>query len=577
MDRWTICNKTADFESIKSEFGVSDIMARLLVNRGLTDHETIRTFISPSKEDLHSPHLLMNMDGAAELLLQKIEEGRRIRVVGDYDVDGIMATYILNDALNLSGADADWYIPHRIRDGYGLNEEIIRKAAEDGVDTVVTCDNGIAAVAASLEAERLGLTLIVTDHHEIPGVLPHAAFIVDPKQEEDTYPCPEICGAVVAAKLAQVLFEKKGIDADIMRYIEFMAMATICDVVPLYGENRVIAKIGTEALKTTSNPGLSALLDETAIDRDTLGEYHIGFILGPCFNATGRIDDAGLAFSLLSAKSAEEAAAIAHECRELNDERKIMTLEQENVAVELLGPAGDIKDKVIVLELPDCHESILGIIAGRIKERYNRPAIIVTASGEAYKGSARSIPAYNMFEELTKCQRYLVRFGGHPMAAGLTLEKDKLDEFRQALNEACTLTEADMCRKILIDMEVSFNLFTEDVVNEIEGLAPFGAGNASPLFAERGLKCRSIKYIGKENNFLRFRLINSFGHEFTATCFSDAGSIISQLTDKYGKEEIDRALTGGTNHISLTVAYVPKINVYRDTRDIQMNIKNIKL
>jgi single-stranded-DNA-specific exonuclease len=339
----------------------------------------------------------------------------------------------------------------------------------------------------------------------------------------------------------------------------------------------VIAKIGTEALKTTSNPGLSALLDETAIDRDTLGEYHIGFILGPCFNATGRIDDAGLAFSLLSAKSAEEAAAIAHECRELNDERKVMTLEQENVAVELLGPAEDIKDKVIVLELPDCHESILGIIAGRIKERYNRPAIIVTASGEAYKGSARSIPAYNMFEELTKCQRYLVRFGGHPMAAGLTLEKDKLEEFRQALNEACTLTEADMCRKILIDMEVSFNLFTEDVVNEIEGLAPFGAGNASPLFAERGLKCRSIKYIGKENNFLRFRLINSFGHEFTATCFSDAGSIISQLTDKYGKEEIDRALTGGTNHISLTVAYVPKINVYRDTRDIQMNIKNIKL
>ena len=577
MDRWTICNKTADFESIKSEFGVSDIMARLLVNRGLTDHETIRTFISPSKEDLHSPHLMMNMDGAAELLLQKIEEGRRIRVVGDYDVDGIMATYILNDALNLSGADADWYIPHRIRDGYGLNEEIIRKAAEDGVDTVVTCDNGIAAVAASLEAEKLGLTLIVTDHHEIPEELPHAAFIVDPKQDEDTYPCPEICGAVVAAKLAQVLFEKKGIDADIMRYIEFMAMATICDVVPLYGENRVIAKIGTEALKTTSNPGLSALLDETGIDRDTLGEYHIGFILGPCFNATGRIDDAGLAFSLLSTKSAEEAAAIAHECRELNDERKVMTAEQENVAVELLGPAGDIKDKVIVLELPDCHESILGIIAGRIKERYNRPAIVVTASGEAYKGSARSIPAYNMFEELTKCQRYLVRFGGHPMAAGLTLEKDKLEEFRQALNEACTLTEADMCRKILIDMEVSFNLFTEDVVNEIEGLAPFGAGNASPLFAERGLKCRSIKYIGKENNFLRFRLINSFGHEFTATCFSDAGSIISQLTDKYGKEEIDRALTGGTNHISLTVAYVPKINVYRDTRDIQMNIKNIKL
>ena len=576
MDRWTICNKTADFESIKEKFGVSDIMARLLVNRGLTDPGVIRTFLSPSTADLHSPHLLMNMDGAAALLLKKIEEGRRIRVVGDYDVDGIMATYILNDALRLSGADADWYIPHRIRDGYGLNEEIIKKAAADGVDTVVTCDNGIAAVAASLEAEKHGITLIVTDHHEIPEILPHAAFIVDPKQKEDGYPCPEICGAVVAAKLAQVLFELKGIDADITRYIEFMAMATICDVVPLCGENRVIAKLGTEALKTTSNPGLSALLDETAIDRETLGEYHIGFILGPCFNATGRIDDAGLAFSLLSAKDAAEAARIARECRELNDERKVMTAEQEAAAAELLGPAEELSDRVIVLELPDCHESILGIIAGRIKERYNRPAIVVTESGDGYKGSARSIPAYNMFEELTKCQRYLVRFGGHPMAAGLTLQKDKLADFRDALNAGCTLTETDMCRKILIDMEVSFNLFTEDVVAEIEALAPFGAGNCSPLFAERGLKCRSIKYIGKENNYLRFRLINSFGHEFTATCFLDAQSVISQLADRFGRSEVDRALAGGSNSISFTAAYVPKLNVYRDIKDIQMNIKYIK-
>ncbi|MCR5429457.1 MAG: single-stranded-DNA-specific exonuclease RecJ [Lachnospiraceae bacterium] len=577
MDRWTICNKTADFESIKEKFGVSDIMARLLVNRGLTDPEVIRTFLSPSTADLHSPHLLMNMDGAAALLLKIIEEGRRIRVVGDYDVDGIMATYILNDALRLSGADADWYIPHRIRDGYGLNEEIIKKAAADGVDTVVTCDNGIAAVAASLEAEKHGITLIVTDHHEIPEILPHAAFIVDPKQKEDGYPCPEICGAVVAAKLAQVLFELKGIDADITRYIEFMAMATICDVVPLYGENRVIAKLGTEALKTTSNPGLSALLDETAIDRETLGEYHIGFILGPCFNATGRIDDAGLAFSLLSAKDAAEAARIAHECRELNDERKVMTAEQEAVAAELLGPAEELSDRVIVLELPDCHESILGIIAGRIKERYNRPAIVVTESGDGYKGSARSIPAYNMFEELTKCKKYLVRFGGHPMAAGLTLQKDKLADFRDALNAGCTLTETDMCRKILIDMEVSFNLFTEDVVAEIEALAPFGAGNCSPLFAERGLKCRSIKYIGKENNYLRFRLINSFGHEFTATCFLDAQSVISQLADRFGRSEVDRALAGGSNSVSFTAAYVPKLNVYRDIKDIQMNIKYIKV
>ena len=577
MDRWTICNKTADFESIKSEFGVSDIMARLLVNRGLTESDGLRAFLDPSESDLHSPHLLLNMDGAAGLLVRKIEEGRRIRVVGDYDVDGIMATYILNDALIRSGAAADWYIPHRIRDGYGLNEEIIRKAAQDGVDTVVTCDNGIAAVAAALEAERLGITLIVTDHHEIPENLPKAAFIVDPKQDGDTYPCPAICGAVVAAKLAQVLFEMRGVDADIMQYIEFMAMATICDVVPLSGENRVIAKLGTEALKTTSNPGLSALLDETGIDRGAIGEYHIGYILGPCMNATGRIDDAGLAFSLLSAQSADEAAAIAHECRELNDERKIMTAEQENEAVKLLGPVEEMESKVIVLELPDCHESILGIIAGRLKERYNRTAIVVTESQGAYKGSARSIPVYNMFEELSKCSEYLIRFGGHPMAAGLTLEKDKLDLFRDALNSGCRLTDTDMCRKILIDMEVSFNLFTEDIVDEIEKLAPFGAGNNPPLFAERGLKCRSIKFIGKDNSFLRFRLANSFGHEFTATCFLDAQSVIGQMTERFGKSDVDRALTGGTNHISFTAAYVPKVNVYRDSRDIQMNIKYIKI
>ena len=576
MEKWTICNRTADFDAIEKEFGLSGIMARLLVNRGLTESGEIRAFLNPKISDLHSPHLLKNMDGAVALIVSKIKAGRRIRVVGDYDVDGIMATYILNDALHLAGAQSDWYIPHRIRDGYGLNEEIIRTAANDGIDTVITCDNGIAAVAASREAEKLGITLVITDHHEIPEELPRAAFIVDPKQEDDCYPCREICGAVVAAKFAAVLFEKCGIDANITKYLEFMAMATVCDVVSLQGENRAIVKLGMEALKETSNPGLAALIRETGIEKDSMGEYHIGFILGPCFNATGRIDDAGVAFELLSAATEEAAHKIASECRELNDERKAMTAEQEKIAFDLLDAMGDRLPRVIVLELPDCHESILGIIAGRIKERYNRPAIAVTRSGENYKGSARSIPAYNMFEELTGCSRYLVRYGGHPMAAGLTIENGRLEDFEREINEKCRLTEDDMCRKVLIDAEVSFNLFTEDTVDEIEKLAPFGAGNASPLFAERGLKCRSMKYIGKENNYLRFRLENSYGHEFNAIFFQNADAVVSELRTRYGDAEVDRAFAGGANSITITAAYVPKINEYREHREIQMNIKAIK-
>lgn len=577
MDKWTICNKTADFERIAQTAGISEITARLLVNRDLTDDEDIRRFLNPTYEDLYSPHLMLNLDSATELIAAKIEAHKKIRVVGDYDVDGIMATFIFDDALKSVGADSDWYIPHRIRDGYGLNEDIIRTAAADGVDTVITCDNGISAREASLVAESLGLTLIITDHHEIPDVLPVAAAIVDPKQEADTYPCREICGAVVAAKVASALFERMGADIQISRYLEFMAMATICDVVALKGENRVIAKLGLEALKTTKNPGLAKLIEETGIVPASLSEYHVGYILGPCFNATGRIDDAGLAFEMLSSKDVAHARELATECKNLNEERKVMTAEQEKIAFDMLDAMGDALPKVVVLELPDCHESLLGIIAGRIKERYNRPAIVVTKSKDNYKGSARSIPAYNMFEELCGVREYLVRFGGHPMAAGLTVFGDKLEEFRQALNARCTLTEDDMVHKLLIDAEISFNLFTEEIINELNLMAPFGAANASPIFAERGLKLKGLKKIGKEGNYLRFRLENKYGHEVTGTCFNDADSILADLTAKYGEREVERALYSGDNNIVLTAAYVPRMNEYRDVKEIQMNIKALRI
>lgn len=576
MEKWTICNKKGDFAGIRQRFGISEIMARLLVNRDITDSEEIRHYLRPTLDDLHSPHLMKNLDGAVSFTAEKIQNHKKIRVVGDYDVDGIMATFILNDALKRCGADVDWYIPHRIRDGYGLNEGIIHTAGYDGVDTVITCDNGISALAASLEAEKLGITLIVTDHHELPAQLPVAAYIVDPKQEGETYPCREVCGAVVAAKFAEALLKMMGIEAKPTDYIEYMAMATICDVVSLKGENRIIARLGMEALKNTRNSGLAALMRETGIEPDTLSEYHIGFVLGPCFNATGRIDDAGLAFELLSADTDYDAGRLALECKNLNEDRKRITAQQEQVAYDILDAIGENLPSVIVLNLPECHESILGIIAGRIKERYNRPAIVLTKSGDNYKGSARSIPAYNMFEELCGCSEYLLKFGGHPMAAGLTVYDGQVEAFTEAINRRCTLTPDDMCRKVQIDAEISFNLFSEEILSEINSLAPFGPSNPPPLFAERNLKVKSIRYIGKDNSFLKFRLENGYGHEFTATSFADADEIVEQLSQKFGRAQVERALTGGENNILITAAYVPRMNEYRDIKEMQMNIKALR-
>lgn len=575
MEKWTICNRTGDFEGIRRRFGVSDITARLLVNRRITEETETDAFLHPNEKQLNSPELMTGLSEAVDFITQKIREGRKIRIVGDYDVDGIMATFILFDSLGRAGADVDWYIPHRIRDGYGLNEDIMRTASADGVDTVITCDNGISAVAAGIEAAKAGISLIITDHHEVPDEVPPAEVIVDPKQPGDTYPCHEICGAVVASKLGRTVLKRLGTDVPEDEYLEYMAMATICDVVALRGENRTIAALGMEKLRTTSNLGLSALIRATEIDPQTLSEYHVGFILGPCFNATGRIDDAGLAMELLTAKDAAEAEKLADECRRLNEERKEMTAEQEQKTIEKLEALSSIP-KVIVLELEDCHESILGIIAGRIKERYNRPAIIVTMSKGNYKGSGRSVVGYNLFEELTAHKEYLLKFGGHPLAAGMTIEKEKLDGFREALNRDCLLNEEDMCRKIQIDAEVSFQLFTPQVVDEIGMLAPFGQGNPAPLFAERGLRVRGMKYIGRDNSFLRFKVVNSGGYEFTALSFFPADETVAEMNQKFGEAEVAKAFAGAENSIVMTAAFVPRINVFRDMTEVQMNIKALR-
>lgn len=575
MEKWTICNKSGDFAGIAERFGISKITARLLVNRGVCTDSQIEAFLNPKITDLHNAELLKNADRTAEFLVDRIKKQKPVRVVGDYDVDGIMATYILSDALRRAGAIVSSYIPHRIKDGYGLNEEIIEQAYADGIDTVITCDNGIAAVPAAKRAGELGIHLLITDHHEIPDELPNAEVIVDPKMEDDSYPCRDICGAVVAAKVAELLFQKAGCKYTPEDYLEFMAMATICDVVPIIDENRAIAKLGMEKLKVTKNPGLKSLLLETTVMPETISEYQIGYILGPCFNATGRIDDAGIALEMLEVGDEKRASELASLCKNLNDERKLITAEQEAVAYKLLDESGR-DDSVIVLELPDCHESILGIIAGRVKERYNKPTIIVTKSGDYYKGSGRSIPAYNMFEKLNEVSGCLHKFGGHPMAAGMSIKPECLEEFRTRLNENSGLTKEDMQRKLLLDAEVSFSLFDEKAVEELSLLSPFGPGNNSVVFAERGLKVQSMTYIGKDSTHLRFKLINSYGYEITAVFFSEARNVVKELIEKYGESAVNRAFAGLDSGITLTVAYVPRINSYRDMRSIQMNIKAIK-
>ncbi|MBR4724857.1 MAG: single-stranded-DNA-specific exonuclease RecJ, partial [Lachnospiraceae bacterium] len=452
MNKWAICNKTGDFEGISKQFGLSAVSARLLVNRDIVEAEKIREFFEPDISMLQSPFLLKNMDKAALLLKEKIGEGMSIRVVGDYDVDGIMATYILTDAIRSCGGKADWYIPHRIRDGYGINPEIIDAAQSEGIDTVVTCDNGIAAFDAAEEAKKVGITMLITDHHELQEKLPDCDIIIDPKQKDDTYPCKDICGAVVAAKLAEALFDRCGIRFEADKYLEFMAMATICDVVSLTGENRAIVKLGLRKLVKTTNPGLAALMREKGIDPENITEYHIGFILGPCFNATGRIDDAGVALNMLIEKDAERASKLAVDCVELNEERKAMTAAEEKKAVQIVDSMEKLP-KVLVIELEGCHESILGIIAGRIKEHYSRPAIVATKNPDGYKASARSTEYYNIFEELKKAADLLVKYGGHPMAAGLTIKEGCFEEFVRRLNDNCELEEEDMYKKILLDAE----------------------------------------------------------------------------------------------------------------------------
>lgn len=572
MERWVLLRKGGDFEAIGKKFHISPRLACLIRNRNVVGEEAIGKFLNGTAEELNDGRLMKGMKQAAAILKKKIEEQKRIRIIGDYDIDGINAAYILLEGIEFLGGEADSDIPERIKDGYGLNIDLIERAYQDGIDTIVTCDNGIAAADEIDYGKSLGMTVIVTDHHEVPyeeveGIrsyrLPPADAVVDPKQQGCAYPFSGLCGAAVAYQLVRVLCGEMGRDAKNLDYLlENAAIATVGDVMDLEDENRIIVKEGLRRISSTQNLGLRALMECTKLEKDRIRAYHIGFILGPCMNASGRLDTAKRALDLLRTKSKKEADVLAGDLKALNDSRKEMT-EAAVVWAKEQVETGEIRDdRVLVIYLPKCHESLAGIVAGRVRESYYRPVFVLTDAAEGVKGSGRSIEAYHMFEELSKCKELLTKFGGHKLAAGLSLKKENIEAFRRMLNENCTLTREDMTEKVVIDMELPFHCVTECFIRELSLLEPFGKGNTKPVFAARKAELLSGRILGKNRNVLKLRVCDASGTVIDAMYFNHVEDFLKKLEEHYGKDALDLMLSGKQSHISLSVTYYPELNAY---------------
>ena len=568
MEKWFVTMKKADFQAIGKKYHISPILARLIRNREVIGDEAVDFYLNGTIADLYDGMLMKDMDRAVEILAEKIREGARIRVIGDYDIDGVNATYILQEGLSQLGAIVDTDIPDRIKDGYGLNRQLIDRAIEAGVDTIITCDNGIAATEEIAYGKEKGLTIIVTDHHEIPFLevgeekeylIPQADAVVDPHRPDCEYPFKGLCGAAVAYKVVEALYEVLQRDVDDVDYLmENVAIATVGDVMDLCGENRVFVKQGLEMLKCTNNEGLKALIECTQIPVERLNAYHIGFVLGPCINASGRLDTAKRALELLCAKTRREAVMLAEDLKALNDSRKEMTEKGVAQAVEQIETTSLKEDKVLVVYLPECHESIAGIIAGRIRERYYRPVFVLTKGEEGVKGSGRSIEAYNMFEEMCKCRALFTKFGGHKLAAGLSLEEENVPRFRQVMNELANLTEEDLVEKVSIDMQLPLSYVTEELVEELELLEPFGKGNTKPLFAERNLKVIQPRIIGKNQNVLKFQVEDRYGTRMDAIYFGDVRACFNTMEESP----------------EMSFTYYPTVNEYMGRRTLQITVVN---
>lgn len=572
MEKWFVTMKKADFNGIAEKYQISPIIARLMRNRDVIGDEAIDFYLNGTVEDLYDGLLMKDMDRAVDILKEKIEEGKKIRVIGDYDIDGVNATYILQQGLAGLGADVDTDIPDRIKDGYGLNQMLIDRALEDDVDTIVTCDNGIAAMSEIAYGKENGMTIVVTDHHEVPYLeengkkkylLPPADAVVDPHRADCEYPFKGLCGAAVAYKLVEVLHRVSGKSEQEVEHLqdnlmENVAIATIGDVMDLVGENRVFVKKGLELLKTTKNEGLHALMQCTGVDTANLNTYHIGFVLGPCINAGGRLDTAKRALELLNASNRREAVTLAADLKELNDSRKEMTEEGVEEAVRQIESSSWKDDQVLVVYLPECHESIAGIIAGRIKERYYRPTFVLTRGETGVKGSGRSIEAYDMFAEMSRCRELFTKFGGHKLAAGLSLEEENVEVFRKRINELADLTEDDLQMKVSIDMRLPFPYINEELIHELKILEPFGKGNGKPLFAESKLRVIQPRIFGKNRNVLKCRLEDQQGNQMEAVYFGEVEDCLQQME----KKQI------------MSFTYYPSINEYMGRRTIQLTIVN---
>ncbi len=588
MSKWMLQRKAADYAGLSAKLGVDPVLVRLMVNRGLTTYDEMQEYLHPSLDKFPDPHLFADMDNACELLLEAIDEGVKIRVVGDYDVDGIMSTYILTSAIREAGGDVDYAVPHRMVDGYGINPDMVQAAFDDGVGFIITCDNGIAASPAVDLAKDLGMTFVVTDHHEVPfelgedgvtkrQILPNADAVVDPKREDCDYPFKGICGAQVAWKLADVLFEFLGIEKEKAdAFLPFASIATVCDVMELKGENRATVYHGIKAIERTNNPGILSLLARNELKGKPLSCYHLGFIIGPCLNASGRLDTASKAIELLMEQDSTKALVMANELVELNSERKAMTQKGIDKAKELIETSDLAKDRVLVIYIPELHESLAGIVAGRIRESYNKPVLVITDAETGAKGSGRSIPAYNMFEELTAVKDVFTKFGGHPMAAGVSLPTEKIDELRSRLNANCTLTEDDMQEVVTIDCDMPLSYITESLVDSMDLLAPFGTGNTKPLFALKNVKVAKASYMGKEGQYLRLTLINEKGAQMTGLLFRNVPEFEALAVEKYGQASWDGLFSGKSAPIGMDMVYEPSINEYRGQRNIQIMIEQFK-
>ena len=591
-EKWVVSGKRADFQAIGQKFGIDQVTARIIRNRDVIGEEAVHTYLSGNLSDLHDPALMKGAQEAAILLLEKIREKKRIRIIGDYDIDGVNASYILYRAISRCGGIVDYEIPDRMKDGYGLNQNLIQLAFDEAIDTIITCDNGIAAMDEIAFAKEKGMTVIVTDHHEplydMPEDgsagqeervyrLPKADVLVNPKQPGCSCPYKKLCGAAVAWKVVCLLYREAGVSfKETEELLAFAAFATVGDVMDLDGENRILVKEGLKRIHELNHHGLKALIQVNGLEQTVINSYHIGFVLGPCINASGRLDTARRSMKLLLSETREEAEKLAEQLKILNDERKRLTQEAVDLACEMIENGDYAKDRVLVVYLPECHESIAGIVAGRLRERYYRPTFVVTDAEACAKGSGRSTEAYSMFDEMVKCSDLFLKFGGHPMAAGFSLEKERIPEMRRRLNENCRLSEEEQMEKVTIDVPMPLDYISEKLIEELSVLEPFGKGNEKPLFADVKLKLLNARILGKNANVLKLRVVNRAGCVMDAMYFGEPDEVKQYLTEKCGAHAVQELFWGRGEGMELDVTYYPSVNEYMGRKSLQIVIKNFR-